>query len=273
MFPSLPLGPLSLPTAQILAIVAAWFGLSVMARVGRRLQLNPDMIWNAGTIALAAGVIVARLSHAVQFWDVYRAEPLLLVSIRPGGLMLWPGVVGALVAAYVYLIRMEVDPRPVGVAAVFGLIGGGIVLEISNFLTGAVVGTTGVPPDALSWVPGWVVSSYEAFQTQPAAARHPVALYRAAGMLLIVGGFMFRGSWARPGRIAVQAVLGLALLRLVADGFAADTRLLGPLRLSQMLALIASVGLAFVLAQSADSDRSFQAEGGPKENSAGSMGE
>jgi len=272
VFPSLPLGPLSLPTAQILAIVAAWFGLSVMARVGRRLQLNPDMIWNVGTIALAAGVIVARLSHAVQFWDVYRAEPLLLVSIRPGGLMLWPGAAGALIAAYLYLIRMEVDPRPVGVAAVFGLIGGGVVLEISNFLTGAVVGTTGVPPDALSWVPGWVVSSYDAFQSQPAAARHPVALYRATGMMLIVGGFLFWGSWARPGRIAGQAVLALALLRLFADGFAADARLLGPLRLSQLVALIAAVGLAFLLAQSADRDRGFQPAGGQKEAGAGSMG-
>ena len=273
MYPSLPLGPLSLPTAQILAIVAAWFGLSVMARVGRRLQLDLDMIWNVGTIALAAGVIVARLSHAVQFWDVYRAEPLLLVSIRPGGLMLWPGVVGALVAAYLYLIRMEVDPRPVGVAAVFGLLGGGVVLEISNFLTGAVVGTTGVPPGGLSWVFGWMGSSYDAVLSQPAAVRHPVALYRATGMMLIVGGFLLWGKWTRPGRLAGQAVLALALLRLFTDGFAADTRLLGSLRLSQVLALIAALGLAFVLAQAADRDRQFQPAGGQEENGVGAMGE
>ena len=273
MYPSLPLGPLSLPTAQILAIVAAWFGLSVMARVGRRLQLDPDMIWNVGTIALAVGVIVARLSHAVQFWDVYRAEPLLLVSIRPGGLMLWPGVVGALAAAYLYLIRMEVDPRPVGVATVFGLLGGGVVLEISNFLTGAVVGTTGVPPGGLSWVFGWMGSSYDAVLSQPAAVRHPVALYRATGMMLIVGGFLLWGKWARPGRLAGQAVLALALLRLFTDGFAADTRLLGSLRLSQVLALIAALGLAFVLAQTADRDRQFQPTGGQEENGVGAMGE
>ncbi len=262
MYPSLPLGPLSLPTAQILAIVAAWFGLAVMARVGRRLQLDPDMIWNVGTIALAAGVIVARLSHAVQFWDVYRAEPLLLVSIRPGGLMLWPGVLGALVAAYLYLIRMEVDPGPVGVAAVFGLLGGGVVLEISNFLTGAVVGTTGVPPGAFSWLPGWMGSSNDALLSQPAAVRHPVAIYRAMGMLLIVGGFFLWGKWARSGRLAGQAVLALALLRLFTDGFAADANLLGSLRLSQVLALIAAAGLAFILAQTADRDRQFQPEAG-----------
>ncbi|MCY3993059.1 MAG: prolipoprotein diacylglyceryl transferase [Caldilineaceae bacterium] len=259
MYPSLPLGPLSLPTAQILAIVAAWFGLSVMARVGRRLELDPDMIWNLGTIALAAGVIVARLSHAVQFWSVYRAEPLLLVSIRPGGLLLWPGLVGSLVAAYLYLIRAGVDPRPVGVAAVFGLLAGGVVLEISNFLTGAVVGTFGVSADALSWYLSLTGDSYDAVLSQSASIRHPVALYRAIGMMLIVGGSLAWGNWSSPGRLAGQAVLVFALLRLFADGFAADSRLLGSMRTSQVAALIAAAGLAFVLARTADGEGQLQA--------------
>ena len=225
-----------------------------MARVGRRLRLDPDMIWNLGTIAFAAGVIVARLSHAVQFWSVYRAEPLLLISIRPGGLLLWPGVVGSLVAAYLYLIRVGADPRPVGVAAVFGLLAGGVVLEVSNFLTGAVVGTTGVPPGALSLVLAWMGSAYDSVLSQVAAVRHPVALYRAVGMMAIVGSFLLWGNWRRPGRLAAQAVLALALLRLVTDGFAADSRLLGTLRASQVAALLAAAGLAFMLAQTATRD-------------------
>lgn len=265
MYPSIPMGPLSLPTAQILAIVAAWFGLSVMARVGRRLELDPDMIWNLGTIALAAGVIVARLSHAVQFWSVYRAEPLLLISIRPGGLLLWPGVVGALVAAYLYLIRVGVDPRPVGVAAVFGLLAGGVMLEISNFLTGAVVGTMGVPPGTLSWLLSLTGISFDAVLSQTSSIRHPVALYRAIGMMLIVGGSLVWGNWGRPGRLAGQAVLALALLRLFADGFTADTRLLGQLRVTQVAALVTAAGLALMLAQTADREGQPQRAGNSEE--------
>ncbi len=261
MYPSLPLGPLSLPTAQILAIVAAWFGLSVMVQAGKRLKLDPDMLWNMGTIALAAAVIVARLAHAVQFWSVYRAEPLLLVSIRPGGLMLWPGVIGGLVAAYWYLIRGEVDPKPVGVAAVFGVLAGGAVLELSSFLTGAAVGTAGVPPAALNSALSWFGGAADAQLVESGALRHPVALYRATGMMLIVGGFLFLGKWHRPGRLAGLAVLALALLRLFADGFAADTRLLGSLRLSQLLALVAALGLAVWLAQTTNGAGQMQLAG------------
>ena len=247
MYPSLPVGPLSLPTAQILALVAAWVGLSVMAQVGRRLQLDPDMIWNLGTIALGVGLIVARLSHAVQFWSVYRAEPLLLISIRPGGLSFWPGAGAALIAAYIYLIRAGIGPRPVGIAALFGLLSGGAVLEVSNFLTGATVGIAGVPPAALSWGLTWFDDM-----------RHPVALYRALGMMLIIAGLLLRGNWKRGGRVAGQALLAFALLRLFTDGFAADMRLLGTLRVSQLGALVAALVLALLLAQSARRDNPIQ---------------
>lgn len=261
MFPSLPLGPLSLPTAQILALVAAWFGLSFMAQVGRRLHLDADMVWNLGTIGLAAGVIVARLAHAVQFWEVYRAEPLLLVSLRPGGLLLWPGVIGAVVAGYIYLIREGANPKPVAVAAIFGLLAGGAVLEISNFLTGAVVGTVSEPGDAL-----WQGLALFGGASDMAASggnviRHPVALYRAIGMMAAVGGFLLWGNWNRPFRLAGQAVLAYALLRLGADGFAADMRLLGSVRITQVAALFLALGAAVVLAARAADNPHGQPQG------------
>ena len=256
MYPSLQVGPISLPTAQILALVAAWFGLSVMAQVGRRLRLDPDMVWNLGTLALAAGLIVARLSHAVQYWSIYRAEPLLLVSIRPGGLLFWPGAIGALAAGYLYLIRKGVDPRPVGTAVVMGVLAGGAVLEVSYFLTGSTVGVPGTPPEAVSSALTGIGRLTEPLRLITGEVRHPVALYRAIGMMLIVGGLLLWGNWKRSGRLAGQALLALALLRLLVDGFAADASQLGPLRISQLVALVAALALALSLAGTTDRDRS-----------------
>ncbi len=256
MYPSLQIGPISLPTAQILALVAAWFGLSVMAQVSRRLRLDPEMVWNLGTLALAAGLIVARLSHAVQYWSVYAAEPLLLISIRPGGLLFWPGAIGALVAGYLYLIRKGVDPRPVGTSAVFGVLAGGAVLEVSYFLTGAIVGVPGTPPAAMSSVLTGIGRLAEPLRLISGEVLHPVALYRAICMMLIVGGFLLWGNWKRPGRLAGQALLALALMRLFVDGFAGDTSQLGPLRISQIVALVAALGLALSLAATAGGNRS-----------------
>ncbi len=233
-----------------------------MAQVGRRLRLDPDMIWNLGTIGLAAGVIVARLAHAVQFWEVYRAEPLLLASIRPGGLLLWPGVIGATVAGYLYLIRVGADPKPVGVAAVFGLLAGGAVLEVSNFLTGAVVGAAGEPGGAMQGALALLGGTSDLASSGGSVVRHPVALYRAMGMMAIVGGFLLWGRWDRPFRLAVQTALAYALLRLGADGFAADAGLLGSVRVTQVAALIVALGAAGVLARGAGGAVHGQTSGG-----------
>ncbi len=262
MFPSLQIGPISLPTAQILALVAAWFGLSVMAQVGRRLRLDPNMVWNLGTLALAAGLIVARLSHAVQYWSVYRAEPMLLISIRPGGLLFWPGAIGTLAAGYIYLVRKGVDPRLVGTAAVFGVLAGGAVLEASNFLTATTVGVPGTPSAAMYSALTGIGKLAEPLRLISGEVRHPVALYRAIGMMLIVGGFLLWGNWKRPGLLVGQAMLGLALMRLFVDGFAADTSQLGPLRISQLVALVAALGLALALAGTVRRNRSSSGEAG-----------
>lgn len=70
-------------------IFAAVLGLEVMARYGQRNGMSQDELWNVGLIALTGRLIVARLWNVVQFWAVYQAEPLLILSIRPSGFALW----------------------------------------------------------------------------------------------------------------------------------------------------------------------------------------
>ena len=48
MYPTLPFGPLALPTGPILAILAIIVTLDIAGRYGRRLGVHPDDIWNVG---------------------------------------------------------------------------------------------------------------------------------------------------------------------------------------------------------------------------------
>src|SRR5215203_1504006 len=141
MYPTLPFGPLALPTAPILAILAVLVMLDVAGRYGRRLGVHPDDIWNVGLIALATGLIVARLWNVFQFWYIYQSEPLLIFSIRPSGYAFWPGLIAAIVGGYVYLFRRALDPVRVGAALAVGLVAGSIVQSISGFATGTLLGT------------------------------------------------------------------------------------------------------------------------------------
>jgi phosphatidylglycerol---prolipoprotein diacylglyceryl transferase len=234
MYPTLPFGPLSLPTAPIVALLAITLGLEIASRYGRRLGLAPDDVWNTGLIAIFSGLIVARLWNVLEFWSIYLQEPSLLLSIRPSGFVFGPGVVAALIAAYLFMLRKALDPPRVLAAFTVGLVAAGIVLAIGAFLTGTLLGTLSEGPWALPYF---------------GELRHPVSLYQAAGLWLLFVLLWLRRDRQHPGRTVLLAALGYALLRLVTDAFVEGGADLRGLRVSQMGALLAALLLIGLLAR------------------------
>jgi phosphatidylglycerol:prolipoprotein diacylglycerol transferase len=234
MYPTLPFGPLALPTAPILAILAILVILDVAGRYGRRLGVHPDDIWNVGLIALAAGLIVARLWNVFQFWYIYQSEPILIFSIRPSGYAFWPGLIAALVAGYAYLFRRALDPVRVAAAFAVGLVAGNIVLSISGFATGTLLG-------ALSDSP-W---AYPYFGEM----RHPVGLYQALASALLLFLLWVFADTQRPINVLLQAIAGYSLIRLITDGFLAQGTVVGEIRLSQLVTLVIALLAIFLLAR------------------------
>src|SRR5689334_21623340 len=163
MYPSLPFGPLTLPTGPVLAILAVIVTLDIGGRYGRRLRIHPDDLWNVGLIALAAGLIVARLWNVFQFWYIYQSEPILIFSIRPSGFEFWPGLLAAIIAGYAYLLKRALDPTRIAAALAVGMVAGSIVQGISGFATGALLGTISAAPWAMPYF---------------GEMRHPAGLYQ-----------------------------------------------------------------------------------------------
>ncbi|MCC6166112.1 MAG: prolipoprotein diacylglyceryl transferase [Caldilineaceae bacterium] len=240
MYPTLPFGPLQLPTAPILAIFAVMLALDVGGRYARRLGIHPDDLWNVGLIALAAGLIVARLWNVFQFWPIYQAEPILIFSIRPSGFEFWPGLVAAVLAGYAYLIYRALDPMRVAAALAVGGLAGGMLLAASGHATGAILGTkTDVP---------WALAYF-------GEMRHPAGLYQMVGLAFLSIGLWIVGDTTRPGRVTLMAVLGYSLLRLVTDSFVDNVELIGAFRRSQIVALAVALAASFALARRSASPR------------------
>jgi phosphatidylglycerol:prolipoprotein diacylglycerol transferase len=238
MYPTLPFGPLSLPTAPLVALFAITLGLEIAGRYGRRLGLAADDVWTTGLIAILSGLIAARLWNVLEFWSVYTQEPGLLLSIRPSGFVFWPGVLAALLAGYLFLLRKALDPLRVLAAFAVGLVAAGIVLAIGAFLTGALLGTVSDGP--------WALPYFD-------ERRHPVGLYQAAGLWLLFTLLWLGGDRQRPGRTVLLAALGYGLIRLVTDAFVEGGTDIGGLRVSQMVALLATLLLIGLLARKQNS--------------------
>jgi phosphatidylglycerol:prolipoprotein diacylglycerol transferase len=234
MYPTLPLGPLAIPTGPVLAILAVILTLDIAGRYGARLGIEPDDIWNVGLIALTAALIVARLWNVFQFWYIYQSEPLLIFSIRPSGFAFWPGIITAIVAGYAYLLRRALDPVRVIAALAVGTVAGSIITGISGFATGTLMGTT----SDLPWLPSYFGET-----------RHPVGLYRAIASALLYVLLWLGADHKRPGRVLLLALLGYSLIRLFTDSFLAETPHLAGIRISQLLALTVALVVLLILAR------------------------
>lgn len=245
MYPTIPVGPLALPTGPFLSIIAAVTALEVMVRYGRRAKLSADELWNVGLVALLTGLVVARLWNVLRFWDIYVADPLLIVSFRPSGFVLLPGLVGGLLAGYVFTLYRSLPAAPVIASAAVGVVAGSVIQSVSGYLTGTIAGLPSGGYPLLN-------------PLDPPT--HPAGLYRAVGMLLVLGSLLIWTTPMRPLFASSVALLGSGLVRLVADGFVADVPTLGALRISQLLALLASLVACLLLARASQAARATNEE-------------
>ena len=240
MYPALPFGPITLPTGPLFAMLAIFLGLETAGRFGRRLGLRTDDVWNTGLLALLAGLIVARLWNVIQFWYVYSAEPTLIVSVRPSGFTLWPGLLAAAVTAYAYMLRHALSPIKIAASFAAGFLMAAGILAVSDYLTGAIQGL----PSSLPWARPYF-----------GEMQHPAALYRAVGYLLSIVFVWLASDPQRPGKTLWLVGLSAGVVLMVADAFASNLPVTSSWRTSQLagfgVALIAAAALAIEESRSA----------------------
>lgn len=98
--------------AVVITMLAAW-----VASKGYKVAVG-DSVFHV----LAVGIIVARLSFVVRYFEVYAEAPWQILNIRDGGFDLWAGVAGGLLMAIWEISRNRKIWQPLTIACVSGVI-------------------------------------------------------------------------------------------------------------------------------------------------------
>lgn len=238
MYPTIPIGPLRLQTFGLFLILGYIAGQWLAARQARRHGLDPDHIYNAGFFALLGGLLAARIGHVIAFVEVYRADPLQVLSLSPGALLPVAGLAGALLVLAFYVWRLGLPPLQVTDSLAPGVLLGLAIAAVGGFLAGR---SPGVPSD----VP-WAVESF-------GVRRHPVSLYLALATLAWLAVVLWADRQSRPpGWITLLAIFGYAATVLFLAPLAADALIVGDgWRVTQILALVAVGASGWLLARMA----------------------
>jgi phosphatidylglycerol:prolipoprotein diacylglycerol transferase len=241
----LRLGPVQLRwygLMYLLGLTAAYFLIKARVRT-RHLALSAEQIYDMVVYAAVGVFLGGRLGYTL-FYNLpyYLQHPLKIVAVWEGGMSFHGGLIGTIIALWIYSRRHGIPAYTVAdLAATAAPIGLGLG-RLGNFINGELFGR---PTD----VPWCMV-----FPGAGPECRHPSQLYEA----VLEGGVLFLVVWlvgrkpTPPGTVFWSFITGYGLCRVVVEFFREpDFHLgfiLGPFSIGQLLSAPMILIGAFMLA-------------------------
>lgn len=214
-------------------IIAIGFVLAI-AYCSRRIDqfgFNNDMLFDALIVALPSAIVCARLYYVIWEWSYYSKHPSEIIAVWEGGLAIYGGVIGALlaVAAYGRIKRLSI-PGMFDVAAL-GLLIGQCIGRWGNFINGEAHGTE------TASLFGMMVNGEGPF--------HPTFLYESVWNL--IGFFILhlisKKCYRFRGQIFLCYLIWYGAGRAVIEGMRTDSLYVGQtdIRISQVVAIVSCI--------------------------------
>jgi len=229
MLPVIHIGPLALPTPQIILLLGFWLGLELAEKQAHRFQADSSQVYSLTLIGIVAGLIGARLAYAARLPSAFLSNPLNLLAPRPE--MLDP-IGGWVTAVLVVLIAMRARRLPFwqtldALTTLLAVLA--VTLGLAHFASGDAFGLpTRVP---------WAIELW-------GERRHPTQVYETLAAMLVAAaiwpGSRIATYSGQPGLAGLRfwAFLGLsAAARIFLETFRGDSVLmLNSFRQAQVIA-------------------------------------
>lgn len=220
---------------------------------------NPDHIWNALVIAIALGMIGARLYHVFSEpeggmigWSYYRQHPIEILYIWKGGLGIYGAIIGGVLGVVIYAWHNNLQPLQWLDYGAPGLALGQALGRWGNFVNQELYG----PPTNLPWGliidPEHRIAPYNDLSTYPPETLfHPTFLYESLWSLLLFVALVLIARKLQDhlleGDVLTGYLIGYPLGRFFIEYLRPDAWMIGPIAAAQLFAILFVVAGVAVL--------------------------
>ncbi|HIR06867.1 MAG TPA: prolipoprotein diacylglyceryl transferase [Candidatus Pullichristensenella stercoripullorum] len=235
---ALLIGDLSLHYYGMLIALGVLLGVFLAMKRESRLGLAKDTTIDLALVGVPAALVGARLYYVAFSWDFYKDDLWKILSVREGGMAIYGGVLAALLAGWIFSRVRKVPFASLADLAAPSLALGQAVGRWGNFVN---------------------QEAYGYAVTDPALCRFPIAVfieadgrwhlatffYESAWCFLIVAFILLmerKGRLRRPGDAFLWYLFLYGAERAVVEGLRTDSLMLGPVRVSQLLAALLALG-------------------------------
>ena len=202
------LGPVPINWYGITFAVAVLITRSLVIRWAPKYGFSKDSIDRLLLWILIGVVAGARLYYVVQNdFLSYLTHPWRILAIWEGGLAFFGGLIGGILAAYMYCRRDGLDFARVGDLFTPAIPIAGAIGRISCGLDGMDYGT----PTKLPW--GVLYLNPNSYAPLDGVPRHPDQYYELAGDLVIAAILLRLRGKMRPGSLLLLYMIAFSVLR------------------------------------------------------------
>ncbi len=229
-----------IPMYPLLIVTGVLCALFLSSKEEKRLSLPRDTAIDLVLAALPAGIVGARLYYVVFAWELYRDNPLSVLYIWEGGLAIYGGIIGGIIAVLLCARRKKL-PFP-------------LLLDLIII---------GVPfAQAIGrWGNFFNMEAYGRAVSVPALCFFPLCVFIPADGTWHMATFFYESCWdllvfcclwcfrkkkKRRGDLFLWYVLLYGAGRCLIEGLRTDSLMMGSLRVSQLLSLLACLAVLAV---------------------------
>lgn len=223
-------------------IIACGFILAVIYAMARAKEfgLIDDNILDMLFAAVPTAIVCARLYYCVFYWELYKDDPISILYIWEGGLAIYGGVIGAVVAIFVFCKFSKLPAGPLLDVGGLGLLIGQMIGRWGNFVNREAH--------------GGITDSFLKMGLENEAGKvfyyHPTFFYESVWNLV---GFILLHFYSKrrkfDGEVFALYVAWYGLGRAWIEGLRTDSLYLfgTGIRVSQLLAIVSFVGAALFI--------------------------
>ncbi len=208
----------------IIMASAMVIGLTLVSYRGKKYGYNGELFVDLALWVLPAAVIGARLYYVIFEFERYGGDVWRMINIREGGLAIHGGVIGGVLAGYIYTRYKGLNTWQLADLVMPSLILGQAIGRWGNFINGeAHGGATDVP---------WAIMV-------DGVSVHPTFLYESIWNLLVFVGLLKLSSIKKfDGEVVCWYMILYSLGRFFIEGLRTDSLMVGPLRVAQLISLL-----------------------------------
>ena len=239
------------PTAlHLFGLTVHWYGaiiaLGMALAVGlaalraRRMDLPRDTVLDLALAGIPAAIVGARLYYVAFSWSAYAGDPARVFRIWEGGMAIYGGIIGGVLAGWVYSRRKKLPFLKLADLAAPSIALGQAIGRWGNFVNQEAYGAA----VRSAWQRHFPVG---VFIRADGAWHYATFFYESAWCFLIVAALLAADGkrwFRRDGDCFLAYVFLYALERALVEGLRTDSLYLGPLRVSQLLSLAALLACA-----------------------------